>query len=135
MEKKFTRDDISFGYAVKLRDGSYRVACAVNKGTTILVDIQGSEWDYLSKWDMETFKYHTVDKRGLPVSESPNDIMVVYGLVSGTDVYQYTLSIGFMCSLATRPILWKRTEAKKMTVAEIEKALGYDIEIVSGEGE
>jgi hypothetical protein len=134
MEKKFTRDDISVGYAVKLRDGSYRIACVVNKGSMILLSPEGTTWDYLSKWDLKTLKYHTCDKTGRLVAESPNDIMTVYGLVRDTDMYKYVMSIGFMCSLSSRPILWEGKTVKKMTVAEIEAALGYAVEIVS-EGE
>lgn len=37
-------------------------------------------------------------------------------------------------SIADRELLWERKEPKKMTVAEICKALGYDVEIVK-EGE
>ena len=32
-------------------------------------------------------------------------------------------------------VAWERKEPKKMTVAEVEAALGYPVEIISGEGE
>ena len=51
-----------------------------------------------------------------------------------TEVYGYADLWKYSCVVSTehRPLLWKRENpAKKMTVEEIEKELGYKVEIVS----
>lgn len=51
-----------------------------------------------------------------------------------TEVYGYADLWTYSCMVSTehRPLLWKREDhAKKMTVEEIEKELGYKVEIVS----
>lgn len=51
-----------------------------------------------------------------------------------TEVYGYANLWKYSCMVSTehRPLLWKREDpVKKMTVEEIEKELGYKVEIVS----
>lgn len=129
--KNLKRSDIWSGYIVEFRNGERRFATLVNEYTSILVNPNNHTWDYLSSWDLEKLTYHTVDKTGRPVIESPKDIMVVYGLVSKTRSYGCAMDIN---DVDDRPVVWRRTVVKKMTVAEIEAALGYAVEIVS-EGE
>lgn len=134
MEKKFARYDIASGYMVLLRNGSYRFVCLAGKGTLIMVNPKNHAWDYLSKWDTDTLKYHSVDKRGIPVHEHEYDIMIVYGLINHSDIYGYAMDSGDR-GVNHRDIKWRRLPVKKMTVTEIEKELGYGVEIVSEKGE
>ena len=53
------------------------------------------------------------------------DIMKIYGLAKSA---QQTLSF----DTNGRPLLWEREETKKMTIGQIQDALGYKIEIVEG---
>lgn len=128
--ENFHRSDIVPGYIVEFRNGERRFVTIVNEGTYVFVNPNNHTWDYRSSWEKE-LTYHTVDKTGRPVTESPKDIMVVYGLVSKTRSYGCAMDIN---DVDDRPVIWQRTVAKKMTVAEIEAALGHAVEIVA-EGE
>lgn len=46
--------------------------------------------------------------------------------------YHYMYSTEDIFNVFDRDLLWKREEVKKMTVAEISEALGYEVEIVKG---
>lgn len=129
--ENFHRSDIIPGYIVEFRDGERRFVTMVNEGTCIFVNPNNHTWDYRSSWDMKKLTYHTVDKTRRPVTESPKDIMVVYGFVPKPHGYGYAMDINHV---EPRPVVWRRTVVKKMTVAEIEAVLGYAVEIVS-EGE
>lgn len=126
--KQFKKEDIKAGYAIRFRCGEVRVIMpAGEKGTLIAVNFEGY-WDYLSCWDdeLKTRK----NNLGIPlVNRTPEtDIVEVYGYVHGTDRYKL-----MFCgdNIQHRPLLWKRNEAKKMTVSEINAALGYEVEIVA----
>ena len=117
----FTKSDIKPGYVVQLRNDKFRMAIPVGeKGALVLTDETG-DWAYLNSWD-DNFnkKADPIDPRGL-------DIVAVYGLVRGTKNYD---KAGRLMHDG-RPTLWKRDETKKMTVSEISKALGYEVEIVA----
>lgn len=124
---EYTRNDIKPGYAVKLRNGEVRVAMPVGTlNTLILTKGHLDKWTYLSSWKIDlkfsesAMNYHE--------SASDFDIMEVYSCITGTDNYN-------RCGDVTtdhRKLLWSRVEAKKMTVAEISKELGYPVEIVEG---
>lgn len=128
-KQKFTRDDLKPGYIVKLRDGTFYAIQIAGRETLIATDAQ-SEWEYLSRgWDIDmdstnhggkTFPYPTHDKT--------KDIVEVYGYVQGSENYA---RCGWISS-DHRPLLWSRQGLKKMTVEEIEKELGYKVEIISG---
>lgn len=128
-EQKFTRDDLKPGYIIKLRNGTFRTIQMVGRETLIATD-GISNWEYLSRgWDIDmdstdrggkTFPHVTYDKT--------KDIVAVYGYVQGTEYYARESGC---IAPDHRPLLWSRQEAKKMTVEEIENALGYKIEIVS----
>lgn len=130
--KNFNRNDILPGQAVKFRNGSFRFVCKVGKGTLILLNPNNHCWTYLSAWDAVTLRYDGPDYKGQFGNENPLDIMVVYGLPNKTDDYGYTLSYKHV---SDRPVVWQRLTTKKMTVEEIEKVLGYSVEIVSEKGE
>jgi hypothetical protein len=132
-EKKFTRDDIKPGYVVQLRNGEFRMAMPVgSSGTQILTNELGGRWNYLSSWGKDLCKEALMvgDKymREMCKEEAKQcDIMKVFGYVIGMTNYG---RVGEL-SGDHRPLLWERVEAKKMTVAEIEKELGYSVEIVA----
>lgn len=111
-EKTFTLDDLKVGYVVKLRNGKLRMVSMIDEGE-IIVDKNGY-WDYKRTWGG--------DLRRPGIEEL--DIVEVYG-------YSCSPSCSFYVETKNRRLLWKREEAKKMTVAEIEKKLGYKVEIVA----
>lgn len=122
--KNFKRSDILSESIVEFRNGERRFVIFVNDHpyTPILVNPNNHTWDYLDSWDSVTLTHHT---------DSLKDIMVVYGLVSEKQGYGYAMDVNH---IKPRPVVWRRIVAKKMTVAEIEAALGHAVEIVS-EGE
>lgn len=120
MENKLTRADIESGYVVKLRNGDYRMAIRVGGFTKILADKFGN-WAYLSRWG-DDLSFASCTK-----GPDPMDIVAVYGLVREPVNYSYA----FPLSPSQRDLLWERKDPTKLTVAEIEKLLGYEIEIVA----
>ena len=115
MNKNFTKADLKVGYVVKQRNGDLRMVVSNDEGTIYFLDNAGNfnGGDFLNP-DLTNSKY------------KPYDIMEVYGFSTRV---RYALT----SSTDTRKLLWKREEAKKMTVAEIEKALGYEVEVVAEE--
>ena len=120
----FKKEDIKAGYVIRLRNGDCRTIFPVGKeGTLIAMDSTGV-WSYLSQWNSD-FKYTgRIDE----FDSECYDIISVYGYVHGTHNYHQMFRT---VQIDNRPLLWKRTEAKKMTVAEINAALGYEVEIVA----
>ena len=117
--KTFTTKNIKSSYVVELRNGSrYVVTRArqndfsrwlVNKNTGIAIGLYD-----------EDLCYKGVNCERL-------DIVKVWGLAEEP---MLALCIS---NTASRPLLWERPKAKKMTRADIEKILGYDIEIIDEE--
>lgn len=128
----FKKEDIKAGYVIRLRNGSLRHIAPVGKeGTLIAVDAY-SNWGYVSNWDSDFDYARGVFEAGYPrqrsIEQKNMDITEVYGYVSGTANYPLVIAGPH---IETRPLLWKRTAVKKMTVAEINAALGYEVEIVA----
>lgn len=74
-------------------------------------------------------------KNWWPLSSFDKDTLIFKNLFS--EIYAIQRVYGPTCnqllldnSINDRELLWERKEPKKMTVAEICKALGYDVEIV-----
>lgn len=109
--KQFTKDDLKVGYVVKLRNGDVRIYMPCSFFSFSLVSTNGT---ITSCYD--------IDLRN--TEDSCWDVMEVYG-------YAKNAGSALMTSIQNRELLWKREETKKMTVEEIEKELGYKIEIVS----
>lgn len=113
--KNFTKADLKVGYVVVCRGEPYMVM-SVASGIMIFVD---------------KIDHH------LSLTSFDNYLRDIYPHVGGdytvTEVYGYSEKSATSCHISTidRPLLYKREEAKKMTVEEIEKELGYKIEIVS----
>lgn len=122
----FTKCDLRIGYTVKLRNGEFRIVMPVNDGTLILYGGPG-KWEYLSSWNTALY-YKEFDLiTRTPMFDEKYDIMEVYGFVKGTENYD---RVGDL-DACHKPLLWSRVEARKMTVSEISKELGYPVEIVA----
>lgn len=129
-KQTFTRDDLKAGYIIELRDGTYRSIQMVGRETLIAVaGADDKDWVYLSRgWNAHLdYTDHGTQMFPYPVHDKSKDIVAVYGYTQGSDNYRYCAMIG----PENRPLLWSRGNPKKMTVKEIESALGYKIEIVS----
>ena len=128
-EQKFTKDDLKPGYVIKLRNGKYYIIWIVGKETLIATD-GNLDWQYLSSaWDDRLDSICRSGKAYPAIThDKMRDIVEVYGYVQGGEYYARGSG---EISPDHRPLLWSRQEAKKMTVEEIEKALGYKVEIVS----
>lgn len=122
MNKNFTKADLKVGYVVKYRNGNLRMVMPY-AGGLVLTSIDGS-WLNIGT-DLDDDLTEKMDIFGV---DGALDVMEVYGL------HHYGNST---CRISTdnRELLWKREEkpAKKMTVSEIEKALGYKVEVVADE--
>ena len=118
MSNIFKRDDIKAGYLLVVRDKNGdesnmtvsmdkrgRLGCCTPKKYWCPVDEFNDELDY-------------------PAGRDKLCIIAVYGPTSNAFLLDN--------STENRDLLWKRQEVKKMTVAEIAKALGYPVEIVEG---
>ena len=114
---------------VELRNGERRILAKVgNGGTKILVNPRSYVWNYLSHWGPDGKVRYNINfasgESELPLREG--DIVKIWGRVTGTQAYGTAL-LGLT---EGRKLLWERKEARKMTVKEIEKLLGYEVEIV-----
>lgn len=116
--KKFTKDDLKVGYVVKMANSDKLYMVAVNsRGEMGFVNANQGWMRFCD------YTYTLEDK-------DPNSLSGDWTIVA---VYGYSRHIITAYTFDThhRELLWKREEAKKMTVEEIEKELGYKIEIVS----
>ena len=117
--KKFTKDDLKVGYVMKQRNNVLVMVMAFGGGSLAFVEENGR---WLSDDSYKTDLTY-IPKLATVLNEL--DIVEVYGLCKYPD---RTLKVSTGC----RDLLGKREDpAKKMTVEEIEKELGYKIEIVS----
>lgn len=109
------KSDLMVGYVVVLRGGAIGMVMAANDRVVIpVVNTDGTK------------QYCTLGSYLEDLTCMPNadcDIMSVYGFS------RFYLRVADI-STDGRELLWKREETKKMTVAEVCKALGYDVEIV-----
>ena len=124
-KKVFNRDDIEAGYLLVVKDqdtgrtfnmtvlpGNYGVNGAVKKADLGCCNpgLNGDWWP-LSCFDRDDLTFGV------------NQVVAVYGVTYN--------SLLLANSTADRTLLWERKSGpKKMTVAEICKELGYDVEIV-----
>lgn len=112
--KTFTKDDLKIGHIVKC-DGELHMVTCTSDGDMVFVDKTNCYLD-LKSYDRN-------------LNRTDNDSGWVI-----TEVYGYSRwphETRLLCT-KNRPLLWKREEpTKKMTIEEIEKELGYKVEIVS----
>lgn len=127
MNESMKLKDLRSGYVVELRNGTkWLVARAGNDFTRILVDNNGS-WGYLDHCYNEDLTMKD-SVEGVCGGVQTQDIMKVYGLVSNPRHWQNAACTTL--GLSYRPLLWRRIEAKKLTVDQISELLGYPVEIV-----
>ena len=119
----FTKNDLRAGYIVVIDGAPHMVMYAQSKQSgmcnrIIAVNNHGG-WTDLNEFYTDDLVH-------------AND-----GNLTITEVYGYNKYAHMAREVSTdqRPLLWKRAEAKKMTISEIEKELGYKIEVVAGETE
>ena len=135
MGKTFTKKDLRSGYVVEFKNGIKRLVTRTGMFTQILVNPETGEWNYLqSGWNDDLTAQ---DNRYRKMCDSectlpkfyPErfDIVKVWGLIMSTDKYHNV----FTTNIEGRDLLWEREpEAKKLTVDEISKLLGYKVEVV-----
>lgn len=109
------------GYLVQLRNGKQYLVAEIEDGRL-----------YFTRDDELIFVHHDENLNHVPPhfvysgKPRPYDVMKVYGLPANR-VWAGEL----WTSTASRKLLWERKPVvKKMTVAEICDALGYEVEIV-----
>lgn len=113
----FELGDIRPGYVVKFRNGNLRlVAEAGEKSLHILVDPVERDWLYKCMWNRDLTCLG---------EDRDRDIVEVWGCVKEGD-YANALT----ATTEGRELLWKRPEPRKMTLAEIGDALGYEVQVV-----
>ena len=110
------KDELKVGYLVRHRNGELAMVMPIkfNMNPIGLISSKG-HWCSLRQF---------ADDLTFEGSYRENDIMEVWGL---NNYIAYTLSV----STNGRELLWKREEKVKLTMAEIEKRLGYEFEIVN----
>jgi hypothetical protein len=121
MSKIFKKDDIKAGYLLQVKGPDKVINMTVvpttefgsRKAGDLACCAPGKEW-----WPVDYFTDDLTTPRG------GFKVVAVYGY---TDP-RYLLDN----DTEHRTLLWERETAKKMTVAEIAKALGYPFEIVEG---
>lgn len=121
----FSKADLKPGYVVEMRDGRKALILPfhdIRKDKDVLILAYDSPDSY-SSWD-PVDDVVADDLLWIGLGTRQRDIIRVYGLsnVGGLAIYASRTE--------SRPLLWERKETKKMTVAEVCKALGYDVEIV-----
>lgn len=117
-----TKSDLKVGYTVQTRGGHFGIIVPFgSEGSSLAIAYEDP--DYRGGWDpvadyMDSLKYY--DDR-----TCENDIVKVFGYHKfGTKLLKMKESF-----ISCEP-LWVRKDPKKMTVAEVCEALGYDVEIV-----
>lgn len=104
-----TKSELKSGMVVKTRDGNILLVVEI-KGSLTLV--ARNEWNQTTNYcdDLKHEYYNVLD------------IMEVYDTKPR--------SFDSMTNLSDKKPIWVRKPKKKMTVSQIEKELGYEIEIV-----
>lgn len=118
--EKFTLNDLKTGHVVKFRNGKYGLVlrdtgCKDGKDIIVYEDNNAKELERYN--DDMTSRYSWLNEFS---------IMEVYAPYCYPDIH----SLGSDCTYDN--LVWKREEKRKMTVAEICEALGYDVEVVKG---
>lgn len=105
--------DLKVGYLVEDRAGNLKMVMATTKDLELIYE------DHMTHGSFNMINDDLTSK-----TKEEFDIMKVWGFASFA---MYTLHF----NTENRELLWERKEKKKMTVAEIEKELGYEVEIIS----
>lgn len=123
--------DLKVGDIVKTRDGNAHIVLSNNtspNGLSLFSAVSMGCYAYLSSYD---------ENMNHKLHES-HDIIAVYKASEPNKNYAYQLTRDIMVIVDTISFNaynikwdWERNEKKKLTVSEIEKILGYGVEIVS----
>lgn len=125
----FKKSSMTAGMVVKLRDGSYRMVMPSESGLLLV-----SETVPVCGQGVGSMRYVK------PVIDYADDLRTVVKTTDGAaDIVQVWSRIqhgghiadAFTTSVVHRKKVWERDEVKWMTLEEIQKALGYPVEIVS----
>lgn len=138
---EFKLGDIRPGYVVKLRNGEYRLV--VEAGCSplgILLNTKTKEWSYKCAWNAD-LEYSLNDAKSIMYNAffslnhpdignecdtgSEYDIVEVWGYVSGADY-----SNAICASPEGRTLIWARPKVRKMTLEEISRELGCEVQVV-----
>lgn len=122
---QFSKSDLKPGYVVEFRSGRKALILPYHDdlgdcdALLMVYDAPNSRsWDPVDACLSDDLLWKTDN------GDKSQDVIRVYGL---SDVGGRAISAE---SVDDRRILWERKETKKMTVAEVCKALGYEVEIV-----
>lgn len=126
MKKNFTKADLTFNMLIVTERGEKAVLYYDEKldSDTFFCIFEDGMWFSINSYN-NNLEY---DGESCSMSKKDFNIKEVYS--SPRHHYMYSTKEIFKTS--NRDLLWKREEVKKMTVAEISKALGYEVEIVKG---
>lgn len=105
------------GMIVETRDGGLSIVATSYEGNKFFMGV--NRWDSLNNYD-DNLK-NSVDKL--------LDIITIYKPLC---VYAYGFPLSVLVDKEKTCItpIWKRKELKKMTLAQISEALGYDVEVI-----
>ena len=107
--------DLKSGYLVETRNGERFFVARYSSFEKLLVG-KSTKYELMVNYD-ESFNHCALKEL---------DIMKIWGLaIAARCVFDLN-------SEHDRPLIWERVEPKKMTLEEIEKALGYPIMVVNG---
>jgi hypothetical protein len=122
MEKIIKMDDIHSGYLIERRDGFRMMCMRVNEKNFTKIFVSRVTYIYSSAYN-EDLKHKRYPEY---------DIVKIYGLVSDTIGYTDALRIPIRDDkIDDRPLLWERKEKLRITMEELCKMLGKDVEIVA----
>lgn len=113
----FKKSSITAGMVVKLRNGTHRLAVPTEQGMALVHFCTGSN----EVVACNALTDYTPDLRG--VRHVDLDVIEVWSRVL-TDLH---MNDAFTTDRTHRHRLWERDEAKRMTMQDIEKALGYPV--------
>ena len=111
-----TKADLKPGYVLNTRWEGYYMVMPKGKGELCAVQKDGSWFSIEGEEDL-------ADDLTDPCGFTGYDVMEVYG-------FSKFSSLSIDVTKECRPMLWKRSEPKKMTMEDVCQALGYDVEIV-----
>lgn len=110
-EETMTKKNLKDGYVVEILN---------DEGETILCGIYHNKDDELAISGEHT--WYPVKRLDDSLEYGGDKIMKIYGRSNNKASYKV--------SAEGRGLIWERVEPRKMTVAEIEEALGYPVEVV-----
>lgn len=111
---EFTLDDLETRMVIETRNGDRYLVLRDQKE----IHVMCSDGNYYTKLVGGNYENHNAEMRFL--EDTDLDVMTVYPKV---DTFNEVETVN-------EPI-WERKEPKKMTVAEIQKELGYEVEVIA----